>query len=661
MMRAALQMLLPLFVLCRATPSLAAGEAKTVPREVDAWRVRVVEKPRFAWIEPFRMGHAALNEGGRCAGPGKCEGGKWGYWSAAGRLALAARYDAPGIAFEEGVVVKLEGRSGFVAWDGRVVLPHRFGALVRYENGFFGGGDGLSAPVEVFDPAGRPLFRVPGEVAAHQPALFWASRHGRWGAFDLTGRQVVPFRFAEVSDPGNGLVAVRSGNNWALADGAGRLVTPLMDRVYDTAPDDVLAFNQGGRCDGFLYGCEGGRWGAVNRAGKVVVPPVHDCVRVYDFREDGTELVVVDHPTMPVSTSDDRCSGGTWRLLRRDGTAFSPEGFSFVEAFWGNDYARCARGGACDEEENCTGAKWGLMDREGRFVTPHVYDWLDEYDSIPMAFVRDGKWGFLGEKGVEVVPPRYEQLHVDDDVVRFREGGKWGLMDVAGKVLVPPRHELILPFVAGRARFREGGKWGLLDARGTVIARAVYPVICAHRKGTWRFSRTAGCGLKQGKELLERELVLPGGRLVREGTADPDCACDGAKLGLLDARGREVLPGKYAAVVVTEAAPVVRAPAASPPTPAPADAGDVPPGAVWVLVNMGGKCNRAGLCQGGAWGLADLAGRLLVRPSNAFLSPQEGGWLRVAAGGACDVIDARVEACSPETRWGLSRLEPASK
>ena len=100
MMRAALQMLLPLFVLCRATPSLAAGEAKTVPREVDAWRVRVVEKPRFAWIEPFRMGHAALNEGGRCAGPGKCEGGKWGYWSAAGRLALAAGYDAPGIAFE---------------------------------------------------------------------------------------------------------------------------------------------------------------------------------------------------------------------------------------------------------------------------------------------------------------------------------------------------------------------------------------------------------------------------------------------------------------------------------------------------------------------------------------------------------------------------------
>jgi hypothetical protein len=276
-----------------------------------------------------------------------------------------------------------------------------------------------------------------------------------------------------------------------------------------------------------------------------------------------------------------------------------------------------------------------------------------------MAFVRDGKWGFLGEGYKEVVPPRHELVRVDDTIVRFREGGKWGVMDVTGKVLVPATYEMILPFSnKGVARFRDRGRWGLLDAAGKVLAKPVYGVICAAQQGTYRFSRTAGCGLKQGKELLEPVLQLPGGPQTLEGTHNADCACDGARYGLLDGRGREVLPDRYEAIVVTDARLGFTEPDWGDPA---VPAAPVPPGGAWVRVNRGGQCTRAGVCKGGGWGLADLTGRLLVKPTSAFCAPQPEGWLLLATGGACEVHGTRAHACTPEARWGFSRLEPVEK
>jgi hypothetical protein len=242
--------------------------------------------------------------------------------------------------------------------------------------------------------------------------------------------------------------------------------------------------------------------------------------------------------------------------------------------------------------------------------------------------------------------------------VRFRDGGKWGVMDVTGKILAPPTYEMILPFKQGRARFRDKGRWGLIDASGKVLARPVYGVICAAQKGTFRFSRTAGCGLRQGNDLREPELRLPGGPLAVEGTHDPDCSCDGARYGLLDGQGREVLPDRYEAILVTDARAGVTEPNWADPS---VPAAPVPVGGVWVRLNRGGQCTRAGLCKGGGWGLADLTGRILMKPANAFCAPQVDGWVLLATGGACEVHGALAHTCDPEVRWGLSRLEPVEK
>jgi len=169
------------------------------------------------------------------------------------------------------------------------------------------------------------------------------------------------------------------------------------------------------------------------------------------------------------------------------------------------------------------------------------------------------------------------------------------------------------------------------------------------------FSRSAGCGLKQGKDLLEKVLDLPGGSVAMEGALNPDCSCEGATFGLLDAKGREVLPARYAMIRVGPALLLSETPDWAAPS---APTIDVPPGQAWVRINKGGVCNRAFICKGGTWGLADLTGRIVVPPVHAYLDPQEDRWLRIASGGTCEIHDNRVEGCTPETKWGLMRLEP---
>jgi len=649
----------PFWIALTFVGSATAEEtAKPKVREVAAWRARTVEKARFGWIAPFWKKHAAVNLDGNCSSAAKCEGGKWGYYSSVGKLGLEAKFDAPGTVSTAGVVVKLGGRFGFVTWGGTFIIEPRFSALRRHDNGYFIGLVPEMGGAELVDTAGRTVFRNSGELAVHQDQLVWASRGERWGAFDLAGNPVVPQRFHEVFNLENGLVAVRAGGNWALFDGTGRRITALMNHNFETTNDDYFPFNRGGEaCDNSLYSCSGGRFGVMHRSGKIVVPARYDCVSVYDSREDGTDIVVVSHDRPPGPEYEARCSGGRWQLLKADGTPYAIGNFSYVEPYYGLEFFRFAQGGTCDSDGHCTGAKWGMIGRQGQVVAPPIYDWLHESDDNPMAFVRDGRWGFIGDHFAEVVPPKYELVQVDDQVVRFRDHGKWGVMDPTGKVLVPATYEIVLPFVDGRARFRQNGKWGLIDATGKVLAKAAYGVICAPRQGTYLFSQTPGCGLRQGRELLENELDLPSGKIRLEGSLNADCSCDGASFGLLGPDGREVLPAKYAAIVVSSALLLsedIDWKLATAPTI------DVPVGQVWVRINRGGACNRALSCTGGSWGLADRAGRILLKPEHAYLEPQADLWFTFASGGSCVVQGAGVESCTPQTKWGLLKLEPVA-
>jgi tetratricopeptide (TPR) repeat protein len=131
---------------------------------------------------------------------------------------------------------------------------------------------------ELIDDSGRPVVdERSGYLMAHaySDGLAWVSRDevGGWFGVDRAGRVVVPGGFDEVRPFRRGVAPVRRGG-WGAIDRHGRVVVPPKYRGFVT----ILA--GGRRMDGFTdeglaVVDAGDRLGVVDRAGQLLVAPVH--------------------------------------------------------------------------------------------------------------------------------------------------------------------------------------------------------------------------------------------------------------------------------------------------------------------------------------------------------------------------------------------------
>ncbi|MFI7597615.1 WG repeat-containing protein [Actinoplanes sp. NPDC049681] len=139
------------------------------------------------------------------------------------------------------------------------------------------------------------------QVMPFSDGLAWVSRDpaGGWFAVDWHNRVIVPGGFDEVRPFRRGVAAVRRGG-WGALDRHGRVVVQLKYRGLATV------LTAGGAVDGFTE--EGlavvdaaGRFGVVDRTGRLLVPPVH------------AEVLI--HPVAYVIRDDQ----GRWGALDRNG------------------------------------------------------------------------------------------------------------------------------------------------------------------------------------------------------------------------------------------------------------------------------------------------------------------------------------------------------
>lgn len=111
--------------------------------------------------------------------------------------------------------------------------------------------------------------------------LAWVSQGepGGWRAIDPQGEVVVPPGFADVRPFRHGIAVVRR-EGWGAVDHAGRLVVPTRYHGFATrlvAGGQVDGFTE----DGLAVVDLAGRYGVVDRTGRVVVTPVHAALVVH--------------------------------------------------------------------------------------------------------------------------------------------------------------------------------------------------------------------------------------------------------------------------------------------------------------------------------------------------------------------------------------------
>ena len=136
---------------------------------------------------------------------------------------------------------------------------------------------------------------------------------------------------------------------------------------------------------------------------------------------------------------------------------------------------------------NLQQGKYGLY-KDGKMITNFIYDECGSVSEGLIAVEKDGKWGYVDEKGKEIIPIEYDaswqqfenETHVatqDRSVVvtpfcyAASEGyiplvkkEHWKLVDLSGKTVIPEGvFEKICPVYQGKCWVKKGGKWGVIQ------------------------------------------------------------------------------------------------------------------------------------------------------------------------------------------------------
>ena len=114
--------------------------------------------------------------------------------------------------------------------------------------------------------------------------------------------------------------------------------------------------------------------------------------------------------------------------------------------------------------------KWGFVNEKGALVGNTIYDAVGEFKMDKFAPVkRDGKWGMIDANGNVVVPIQFNEVKIvltDDNqnvFIATRRNNKWGVVDTKGNTLVDWKYDEIY-LDRYRVAFKVGGKEGHFDA-----------------------------------------------------------------------------------------------------------------------------------------------------------------------------------------------------
>lgn len=250
--------------------------------------------------------------------------------------------------------------------------------------------------------------------------------------------------------------AVKENGVWGAVNAAGKIVIPISyDRLglslrdADEQAEDLTSDK--GR-DALIEAEKGGLRGFFTRTGKEVIPISYESRSIW---KEGA---------LAVRGKDKKIS-----FYKKDGSLISGAAYDQVSDFE-NGMAIVKRG-----------ATYGYLSLDGREVKP-VYQEARFFEDGLAAVKEKGRWGVIDMTGRYVVPPTYK-----DTGAAFEEGclavknqkNLWGYIDREGKEIIPPAYKAVSPaFSEGCAAVQDENKlWGFIDTEGRVTAKPQFKAV----------------------------------------------------------------------------------------------------------------------------------------------------------------------------------------
>ncbi len=196
-----------------------------------------------------------------------------------------------------------------------------------------------------------------------------------------------------------------------------------------------------------------GKWGYIDKSGKVVIPLEYD--NAYSFHEGLAEVE----------------KDGKWGYIDKRGKIVIPFEYGPTEPF-AEPFAEPFSEGLAGVRKD---GKKGYIDKRGKVVIPFEYKWAYSFHEGLAEVVKDEKWGYIDKSGKVVIPLEYDEASsFQEDLAVVRKGEKWGYIDKSGKVVIPLEYDETYSFQEGLAAVRKGEKWGYINKNGKVVIPLEY-------------------------------------------------------------------------------------------------------------------------------------------------------------------------------------------
>lgn len=211
---------------------------------------------------------------------------------------------------------------------------------------------------------------------------------------------------------------------------------------------------------------ENGMWGAVNAAGKVVIPISYDRL--------GLSLRDADEQAEDLTSEEGRDDlieaekGGLRGFFTRSGKEVIPISYE-SRSIW-KEGALAVRG---------RDKKISFYKKDGSLISGAAYDQVSDFENGMAIVKRGATYGYLSLNGREVKPVYQEARFFEDGLAAVKEKGRWGVIDMTGRYVVSPIYkDTGAAFQEGRLAVKnQKNLWGYIDREGQEIIAPAYKAV----------------------------------------------------------------------------------------------------------------------------------------------------------------------------------------
>lgn len=417
---------------------------------------------------------------------------RFGALGTKGNSALPTRYQAVGDYSEGLFPVKHNGLWGFADSLGHERVPCRFEEARPFHNGL------AAAKMEglwgfVNNEGAWVVAHQYRDLGDFSDGMAWAKTKKGIGYLNTKGEMAITPSFANASDFKCGVARVKIGQKFGLINKMGAWVAkPQFDDLSDF-DENRLAVARSGK-PGKL------RYALVDTKGAQVGPD--DFQKIMPFQEGRAAAIHKDKygfidtkGEWAVPPDYDKvsafCEGRAW--VQKDGACGYID--SLGRSITPLAYSKCAdfRDGRAVVQHNIR--QGGLLDLAGNsIIDTHLPKLMDYGDGLCLLRDEQGRFYFLTENETPL-EGRFEAARTfSNGIAAVQLTGKWGFINQAGMAIVPPKYDEIKPCQNGFATVRISRVHGLADLAGHLIAPVDYEFLDYAGNGLFRVEQGGATG-----------------------------------------------------------------------------------------------------------------------------------------------------------------------